>query len=234
LSGSKALPVPAREEAVETPLAPGAVLAHSRAWLDRLFGPEPAPHLFLVGGTFKTLLHGRPAHDVDLWAPTPEARGRLIDALLRRGATRLRDNPPFQEVLLLEGQRIDISYDTRHRTMEGLLRGCDIALSAIGYERSTEGERCCIHSLAVESARLRRVLLLAPLANWKYALYTLERLRRYGRELGYEVRPEEEELIWATFVAQPPDVRRGMIDRYKRVSDTLPDILRLAEARCTR
>jgi hypothetical protein len=211
-------------------LSPERVLAHGRGWVQRLLGGGHAAPVFLVGGVFKMLLHGRPPRDLDLWAPDEAARGLLVDALLRRGAKRVLENPPYQDVFTLGGLRIDVAHDTRHPALETLLGNCDLALSAVGYAHAPEGEHCFIHPLAVESANQRSVLLLRPLVNWKYALYTLERMHRYGQELGYAVWEEEEALVWDTFTAQPVELQRGMIARYQRVSEGVPAILRKAEA----
>ena len=73
-------------------------------------------------------------------------------------------------------------------------------------------------SAPVESVRRREVLLLEPLVNWKYALTTVERMRRYARELGYSVAPEEEAKAWCVFHEQPDDVRAGMLDRFLRTA----------------
>jgi hypothetical protein len=212
--------------------AQDSLLSYGRSWLRLLLGADYAGAVFLVGGVFKTLIHGRPPRDVDLWAPGEVMRGGLVETLLRRGAIRVRDNPPFQEVFSLAGHRIEVSYDTRHRSLESLLGHVDLALSAVGYEHLQGVERCYHHPLAMQSVLQRRILLLKPLVNWKYALYTLERMHRYGEELGFEVPPEEEAFVWATFAAQPPDVRQGMIDRYRRVSETRPEILQRAQALC--
>ena len=62
------------------------------------------------------------------------------------------------------------------------------------------------------------MLLLRPLVNWKYALATLERLRRYARELSFSVPPEEEAEVWRVFEAQGTEMRAGMVERYRRTA----------------
>jgi len=62
------------------------------------------------------------------------------------------------------------------------------------------------------------VLLLKPLVNWKYALATLERARRYADELNYRVPPEEEAEVWKVFESQPDDMRLGMFERFERTA----------------
>lgn len=73
-----------------------------------------------------------------------------------------------------------------------------------------------VHPLAIESILLREVRLLKPLVNWKYALTTLERMRRYAAELGFSVPDDEEAEVWRVFEAQDAAVRIGMLERYRR------------------
>jgi hypothetical protein len=93
----------------------------------------------------------------------------------------------------------------------------DIGLSMVGVEyQPGERWRGVIHPLALESVHRRAVLLWKPLVNWKHALATLERMRRYAVELGYTVPDEEVAEVWRMFDAQPPDMQRGMLDRLAR------------------
>lgn len=103
--------------------------------------------------------------------------------------------------------------------MEDRLARFDIALSAVGVEHCPGGEwRAVVHPLAQASVEQRRVLLLKPLVNWKYALATLERMRRYAHELGYSIPPDEEAEVWRVFESQPDDMKRGMLERFKRTA----------------
>ncbi|TXD37436.1 hypothetical protein FRC98_06995 [Lujinxingia vulgaris] len=58
--------------------------------------------------------------------------------------------------------------------------------------------------------------LLKPLVNWKYALTTLERMRRYAEELSFSVPFDEEAEVWRVFESQNPELRAGLIERYQR------------------
>lgn len=40
---------------------------------------------FLAGGCFKTLLHGKPPNDLDLWPATDHDRIQLLEALFLQG-----------------------------------------------------------------------------------------------------------------------------------------------------
>ena len=45
--------------------------------------------------------------------------------------------------------------------------------------------------------------------NGKFALSTLERMRRYADELGYTVPAEEEAEVWRVFESQPEDITQS-------------------------
>lgn len=209
-----------------------SVLALGQSWLDRLLPKAISGRFFLVGGSFKTLLHGQPPRDLDLFGADDLSRKNLIDALRCQGALILADNPPYQQTLSLGELTVEVSYDTTQASLEDRLAASDLALSAAGCERGPAGDRALVHPLASESVRRRQVLLLKPLVNWKYALYTIERMYRYAEELGFAVPAEEEAYAWAIFTAQTPSERRAMLRRYQRVSHGVDTILARAEALC--
>lgn len=195
-----------------------ALVRFARSCLEPVLGAEPEGWFFLAGGAFKSLLHGRPPRDLDLWPATRGDRELLAAQLVRRCGRPQRDNPPFQTSYTHAGQSIELAHDTSSASLEDRLGRFDLALSAIGVEHR-DGAWCgAIHPLALESIRRREVLLLTPLMNWKYALATLERLRRYAVELGFSVPPGEEEAIWNMFAAQSREEQKAMVGRYLRVS----------------
>jgi hypothetical protein len=190
----------------------------ARACIEPVLGESSAGWFFLAGGAFKTLLHGRPPHDLDLWPATAGDRDTLREELRRRGATLVRDHPPYQTTLLLGERILELAYDVSPRSLEEQLARFDLALSAVGVEHRHGQWRAVSHPLARTSIERREVLLLWPLVNWKYALATLERLRRYAVELGYTVPVSEEQALWALFDAQPPEEQARMIERYAHVT----------------
>ena len=102
-------------------------------------------------------------------------------------------------------------------TLQERLARFDIALSAIGVEHAP-GERwqSIIDPLAKESFERREILLLKPLVNWKHALGTLERMKRYADELGFTIPQGEIDEIWRVFESQPREMKIGMIERYDK------------------
>ena len=186
----------------------------ARREITRIVGPECDARFFLAGGAFKTLLTGRPPRDLDLWAPSDDDRARLLGALASRGARPL-DPRPFTDAFEVDGRVVEVPHRTEPPTLEARLGRFDIALSAVGVEHSP-GDiwRAVVHPLAQESVERQEVLLLEPLVNWKYALATLERARRYGAELGFAVPQAVDDAIWAVFEAQPREIRQAMLERY--------------------
>jgi hypothetical protein len=109
------------------------------------------------------------------------------------------------------------------------LQRFDIGLSAIGVEYLPDDQwHPLVHPLALDSMRSREVRLLKPLVNWRHALATLARARRYAAELGYSLPAKEEAEVWRVFGAQSAQVQQGMLDRFVRSEVASDDIRREA------
>lgn len=200
------------------PLDDRHVIDFARREAARTLGPDMDARFFLAGGAFKALLTGRPPRDLDLWAPTARDRDILLSTLDARGARRLEPRP-FADAFEVGDRVVELPHKSEPETLEERLARFDVALSAVGAEHRPGGEwRAVIHPLAQASVEQRRVLLLKPLVNWKYALATLERTRRYAHELGYSVPPEEEAEVWRVFDSQPDDMKHGMLERFERTT----------------
>lgn len=202
----------------------------AQACLGPVLGEAPEGWFFLAGGAFKSLLHGGRPRDLDVWPATQADRTTLRERLEDRGARLQQDNPPFQTTYTLAGQVIELPYDTSPASLEERLARFDLALSAVGVEHRHGTWRAVVHPLALESIRRREVLLLKPLSNWKYALATLERMRRYAAELGYALPDSETRAVWSVFDAQHREEQEAMLERYLRVAGGDPRVLE--EARC--
>jgi len=199
-------------------LAERDVIDFARREAARTVGTDCDARFFLAGGAFKTLLTGRPPRDLDIWAPSARDREILLNALAQRGARPL-DPRPFADAFEIAGRVVEVPHKVEPDTLEARLARFDIALSAVGVEHRP-GDRwsALIHPLAQLSVDRQEVLLLKPLVNWKYALATLERARRYADELNYRVPPEEEAEVWKVFESQPDDMRLGMFERFERTA----------------
>lgn len=199
-------------------LEPHDVIEFARREIAMTVGLDCPARFFLAGGALKTLLTGKPPRDLDLWAPSAQDREALIATLQERGAAPLPGRP-FADAFGIAGRVIEVPHKVEPTTLEERLARFDIALSAIGVEhRPGDQWTAVIHPLAHASVKTKQVLLLKPLINWKYALATLERMRRYAEELGYSVPSTEEAEVWRVFEAQDPEMREGMIQRYRRTA----------------
>ncbi len=207
-----------RNEPLLCDLVHDDVIELARREIGRTIGLDCPARFFLAGGAFKTLLSGKSPRDLDLWAASPHDREVLVAALLERGATPLEPRP-YTDVFSLGDSVLEVPHKAEPATLTERLARFDIALSAVGVEH-LGGDRWSaqIHPLARASVEQRKVLLLKPLVNWRHALGTLERMRRYRDELGYEVPPEEEAEVWKVFEAQDPEMQRGMVDRFARTT----------------
>jgi len=183
---------------------------------------------FLAGGAFKTLLHGRPPRDLDLWAPSAHDRAALVETLLARGARKL-DGGLFSDTFEIRERIVDVPDKVEPSTLEERLARFDLALSAIGAEHIGDDRwRASIHPLALTAAAARQILLLKPLVNWRHALTTLVRARRYARELRFELPDAEQAEVWRVFDAQEPGMRHGMIERLERSAGGAEGVLEQA------
>lgn len=156
-----------------------------------------------------------PARDLDLWAASDGDREELVAHLRARGAAPDGAHP-YTERLRIGDRRVEVSRRTAPDTLEERLLQFDLALSAVGVEhRGGDEWRAVVHPLALEGITRREVRLLPELRNWRHGLASIERLRRYGTDLGFAVPPEEEARLWSIFDAQDEEGRRGMVERYR-------------------
>ncbi len=194
-------------------LSPEDVVELARREVLATIGADCPARFFLAGGCFKTLLTGRPPRDLDLWTPTERDRALLLQRLSSRGARPVEPRP-FSDAFEIAGRVVELPHAIGPGTLEERLAHFDIALSAVGVEHLPgEGWRPVIHPLARQSAEGEQVLLLKPLFNWKYALVTLERMRRYAAELGFTIPASELDEVWRVFDARDPDQQ---LQRYRR------------------
>ncbi len=194
------------------------VLDFARREIAATVGLDFPGRFFLSGGAFKSLITGRTPRDLDLWAPTPSDRDALVQRLHQRGAEPLQRRA-YAEAWALAGRVVEVPDKAEPDTLEARQARYDIALSAVGVEhRNGESWRALVHPLAQESMERREVLLLKPLANPKYALTTLERLRRYAAELDFRVPPEEEAALWAVWEQATAEERERLLDRFERTA----------------
>lgn len=210
------------------------VLELARGWLDAILPPDYPGQFFLAGGAFKTALHGRPPHDLDLWPSSDAGRESLLAALRAHGAVVVRENPPYQTVLRNGPQVVEVACKCEPAVLRERLERADLGLAAVGVEWRAGRLRAEIHPLATTSAAAHEVRIMRPVMNWKYALATIERGRRYAKELGFSWSQEDDSALWSLFEAQSVEMQHGMIDRLRRVGRSGEGVLEEAVRRCGR
>ena len=205
------------------------VIEFARREVATTIGLDTGARFFLAGGAFKSLLTGRAPRDLDLWAPSERDRALLVGALRARGAKPAGPRA-FADAFDLAGRVVEVPHKTEPVTLSERLPRFDIGLSAVGVEhRPHDDWSAIVHPLALESVCRREVRLLKPLVNWKYALTTLERMRRYAEELSFSVPAAEEAEVWRVFADQPDEMKRGMVERYERTGSGLLGVWEEAE-----
>ena len=173
------------------------VLEFARREIAATVGLGTDARFFIAGGAFKSLLTGRPPRDLDLWAPSERDRTLLIHALRARGAHPMAPSP-FAEAFEISGRLVEVPYKTEADTLSERLARSDIALSAVGVEHRPNGVwSAMVHPCAHTSVQKREIQLIKPLVNWRYALATLERMRRYAKELSFSIPTSEEAEVLA-------------------------------------
>lgn len=175
------------------------VIAFARRQVAETIGLASSARFFLAGGAFRSLLTLEPPHDLDLWPASEDDRRRMITTLRGRGAAEV-GMTPFADSFRIAGRVVEVVRKVSPPDLAGRLARFDLGLAAVGVEhQSDSGWTVQIHPRALESVERREILALLPLANPRFALTTLERARRYARELGFSVAAETEEAVWAVF-----------------------------------
>ena len=119
------------------------VIAFARREVARTVGLDCPVRFFFWGDAFKTLLHGRPPRNLDLWTPSAAERATMRTHLLKRGAIPLPERSDTEGFQL--GDRvIELSLENSPPTLEGQLARFDFALSAVGVEYRPSDQWCAV------------------------------------------------------------------------------------------
>ncbi|HEY3447839.1 MAG TPA: histidine phosphatase family protein [Myxococcales bacterium] len=191
------------------------VLSFARPLLEATAGLEFPGRVLFAGGAFKSLLHGRPSGEVDLWASSDADRRALLARLRSCGAVEQPGARAFGQAFVLGELTVDVPYRVEPGSLGDRFGRFDLALSAIGVELDHGRLRVQVHPAAREAVRRREVLFLEPLVNWKYAFSSLERARRYAAELAYSLAAEAEQVVWNTYESRDAAEREAMLARFR-------------------
>jgi broad specificity phosphatase PhoE len=199
-------------------LADADVIEFARREIAATVGLDCPARFFLSGGAFKSLLTGRAPSDLDYWAPTTTDREALVASLRHRGAEPL-PRRPYSDGWLVGNRVVEVAHKVKPPTLEARHARFDLALSAIGVEHmSGRSWRAVVHPLAHESVLNQEIMVLWPLANPRHVLSTIERARRYARELCYYLPAPVEASLWRAVEESSPQDRQGLVRRFLRVA----------------
>ncbi len=199
------------------PLDAENVLELARREIALTIGLNCKARFYLAGGVFKRLLSGKPPKDLDIWAATEADRNKLMEHLLAKGAI-LGPEKTYTDEFAIAGRTIEIKKHVKpeHLTLEGVVGGFDLVLSAIAVEHlGRDRWRTHIHPNASFSINDGKVLLLDNLRNWRHSLASLVRMQSYADELGLEVQESEREKIWTIFSNCNAEMQEGLLERFR-------------------
>lgn len=180
--------------------------------------------VWLAGGWYTHLAQGCPPRDLDLFFRDAAHLEAVASRILARGGRTLHDRPLFHRCLTWQGQTIELAYNVWCQSLSEVLSRFDLGPSMIGVEWRSGRARAEVADLARDSFEQGVVLMHRSCTNTKYALVSIERARRYASRLG--LREDEEGLtrLWTVLARADPREQRKMVDRYRGVGGSDPDV----------
>ena len=167
---------------------------------------------FLAGGCFKSLIHGKEPNDLDLWPASPEDRALLLDSLLSQGSVVVA-NTQFNTILKNPAFpfRVEVTIKCPS-SIEESVADFDIQLACVAAEYSNGSvEGVYIHAGVADCIFHREVRAVTRLLPMRYSLRTLERLDRYGKELGFSVCQQSRRRVWDIYTAASEEERNDLL-----------------------
>eukprot|EP01043_Picozoa_sp_COSAG02_P016630 COSAG02_NODE_736_length_17865_cov_9.190420_10_plen_488_part_00 len=192
--------------------------------------------MYLAGGCFKTLVHGKPPADLDLWPASSDDRDKLMQALQEQGST-LIEHGEFNSTFASSQQiRIEVTVKC-FASLEACVSEFDLALSCVGAEYTgCEIVDVRVSPEAKSGMQAREVRLVQNWYKHAYNLRTLDRLQRYATELpSFSVPASELRTVWQTYVdEQEPIARARMLKNAdlneSQVPSYVQELVELADA----
>jgi len=165
----------------------------------------------LAGGCFKTLLHGRPPNDLDLWPASASDRDSLLQALQNHGAEVVCKSE--FNTLLRHPAKVMIEVTIKcPPSVQACVAEFDLQLSCIGVEYA-DGDIIDSYIFPdVDSGVTACEVRTVPrLSSMPYRLGTLKRLQHYADELAFSVPPDAIAAVWRAYAEASPDDQRAML-----------------------
>lgn len=186
--------------------------------------------VLLAGGWYTHSLTGRAPRDLDLFCRDGDHLEAVAQRILARGGQVVEDRPPFYRRLAWEDQAIDLAYNVWCADLDEVFRRFDLGLSMVGVVWRDGSAQARVHPLAQASVAQGAVLIHLDCPNMKYALVIMERAHRYADRLALRVDDAGLAALWSVLENAEPEEQLKMLDRYRRVGVTDPDVEQRAMA----
>lgn len=196
-----------REKKIRLPWPPlllttNSIEEYAKREIAQTIGLDSSAHFYAAGGMFKTLITGKEARDIDIWAASERDKQILIEHLLQKGAIEQPDKK-YQRIFLIGQKTIEIANSLHATSLEERLKRFDIGLSGIGVEFYSDGKtRGIIRPEATTSLLAKEIHLIYPLISTKHCLTTIERMERYAKELDFSMNEAEVRTLWEKIFAE--------------------------------
>lgn len=196
------------------------VLALAKREIATTIGLRCKARFYLVGGVFKSLLNGKPPHDLDLYAATEHDRQLLLQHLhLLDKKQKTHREKDYTDIFTLKGRDIEVKKFVKptHATLEGVISGFDLVLASIGVEhRGFNKWNVYVHPQAWSSYTKGKVLLREDLQNPKHLCSTIVRLQCYAYELDLPTPQEQIQYVWNVFDSADKSFQQEMLKRFRK------------------
>lgn len=166
----------------------------------------------MAGGCYKSLLHGKEPNDLDLWPASSQDRVLLLDSLQSQGGVVVEDGQ-FNTVLKnsVYPFRLEVTKKCP-RSVKESVADFDILLACVAAEYSNGVVRdVYIHPGIADCISCRQVRAVSRLGPMQYSLRSIERLDRYGKELGYSVCDQSRRQVWDIYTASSAEERKDLL-----------------------
>ena len=178
----------------------------------------------LAGGCFKSLIHDKAPNDLDLWPASSEDRTLLLDSLQSQGSV-VMENGQFNTILKNPALPFPVEVTCKcPHSIEECVADFDIELACVAAEYSNGiVGGVYIHAGVADCIEFQEIRAVSRLRPMKYSLRTLERLEKYGKELGFRVCEQSRRRVWDIYTAASEQERTELLDAAGLLREDVPE-----------
>lgn len=204
----------------------GRVRGFAKEHLTKLLPNGFQGRFFLAGGCFKSLIHGKAPNDLDLWPASLNDRRLLLESLICQGSVVIEEHGQFHTVLKNPALPFRIEVTRKcPPSKEECVADFDIELACVAaeYSNGTVVEDVYIHAGIAECIECQEIRAVSRLLAMTFSLRTLERLDRYGTELGFHVCDKSRNRVWDSYTAASEERRTELLDAAGMRQESVPE-----------